>query len=245
MATETYFQLWSKAFGLSSEELAGKDLSVVTTGYYVERHQDDYVFFYFDEDSGKRVLAGSEKNLKEIKKELGAGLAKLQFADIRSAPWFKDKNLAFKDIDYCLTSAAAFRPAAVQGFDVRALTNPQDPAIEDLYTDCSEDDKDTLDLTFDNEVALGIYLQGHLAGIARYTPVRDTQIADITVLVRNSARGQGLSTPLVSRLVEKIIAEGFVPKYRVEESLVASIAIAKKLGFTPRFRVLTWAVTEE
>lgn len=245
MGTDTYFRLWSKAFGLSSEELAKKDLTVVTSGYYVERHKDDYVFFYFDEVSGKRVLASSESNLADIQKTLGKDLSQLQYTNIRTASWFKDRKLAFKDIDFCISGRGAFKPVDGTSFDVRSLVNPEDPAIEELYLDCSEDDKDTLDLTFENEVALGIYQDDRLAGIARYTPIRDTQIADITVLVRNGARGKGLSTPLVSRLVEKIFAEGLVPKYRVEENNVSSIAIAKKLGFTPRFRVLTWAMSEE
>lgn len=245
MKSDTYFSLWSKAFGLSSEELAQANLSVVTSGYYVERHEDEYVFFYLDEATGKQVLACSENNLVEIKKELGADLSGLQFDRVREARWFKDRKLAFKDIDYCLLNAADFKPVVTEGFDIRALTNPEDPAIEDLYTDCSEDDKDTLDLTFENEVVVGIYQQERLMGIARHTPIRDTQIADITVLVRNSARGQGLSTPLVSRLVELILTAGLVPKYRVQEDLLSSIAIAKKLGFTPRFRVLTWATSDE
>jgi len=183
--------------------------------------------------------------MKSAEKELGTDLSQIQFADIRTRNWFKDRKLAFKDIDFCLSDEKAFKPLTGASFDIRPLTNPQDPAIVEFYSDCSEDDKDTLDLTFENEVAFGIYQQKSIAGIARYASIRDTQIADITVLVRNSARGQGLSVPLVSCLIEKILPEGLVPKYRVEENNLPSIVIAKKLGFTPRFRVLTWAASEE
>ena len=240
MATDTYVDFWSKMFGLSSKELSSSTLSIVTAGHYVERHQDKYVFFYYDEFYGKKILACSEKNLMKTQEITGEILNKLDIESIRDALWFREADLAFRDIDFCLASKNSFKSVDSNNFDIRPLEAHQTAEIEKFYSDCTEDDKDTLDLTFENEVALGIYQNSVLAGIARYTQIRSTAIADITVLVRKAARSQGLSTPLVSRLVDLIFVENLFPKYRVEESNLSSIAIAKKLGFQPRFRILTW-----
>jgi len=223
MKTDSYFNLWTKAFGLSPEELSTGDLSIVSSGYYVERHQDKYVFSYKDELLGKRVLAASERNL----------------ATVRETSWLENHSPAFRDIDFCLADKNSFLKVTGD-FYIRPLFNHQEAELESFYQDCSEDDKDTLDLTFENETVLGLYQNNLLAGVARFVPIRNTSIADITVLVRNEMRGRGFSAPLVSRLVELILAEGLLPKYRVGETNLASIAVAKRLGFYPRFRVLAW-----
>ena len=91
-------------------------------------------------------------------------------------------------------------------------------------------------------MVLGLFNQGRLAAIARFAPIRDTGIADITVVVRKGERGLGFSTPLVSEIIKLALKEGFEPKYRVDESNGASIAIAHRLGFKPLSHILAWEV---
>jgi RimJ/RimL family protein N-acetyltransferase len=237
---EAYFGLWTKAFGLPVGDLTVSGISVVSSGYYVQRHQDNYVFLYFDEQTGKLILAGSEKSLAVLKGELGDQLSKLNYQNVRGLSWFKDRELVFKNIDFCFSDSSEFIPFNNTSLDIRELSPANQSEIDELYLDCSEDDKDTLDLTFEDEVAFGVYDGSKLIGISRYAVVRDTKVADITIVIRQSYRGKGYSSGLVSRVVETALRNGLVPKYRVDESNHASIAIAKKLGFSPRFHVLAW-----
>jgi RimJ/RimL family protein N-acetyltransferase len=240
---DIYLRFWSKAFNLTYEDLTSPGFSIVTDGNYVEKHQEKYVFFYFDPKNKKCILACSKNNLGEIRNSMAlTKLDSLNIENIRNEAYFKKLNLAFKDIDYGLLSFSDFTPIDSDAFDIRSLQKNETSEIDDFYLSCSDDDKNTLDLTFDNDVALGIYVDSRLLGIARYTPIRDTSIADITVLVQEEVRGKGYSTPLVSSLVRKILENELQPKHRVEENNTASIAIAKGLGFTPLFRLLTWEV---
>lgn len=231
-------------FGFSIEEMARPGFSVTTAGYYIERHEESYVFFWTDLIAKKHILAASEMNLGELQFELSASeLQKLDSQTIRSAPYFKDLKVTYKDIDFGLTEKTDFKPVSVDGLLIQLLDGGEKSELEQFFADCSENDSDTLDVTFDDgEVVLGLFNQGRLAAISRFAPIRDTGIADITVVVRSGERGLGFSTPLVSEIIKLALKDGFEPKYRVDESNGASIAIANRLGFKPLSHILAWEV---
>lgn len=236
-----YLQFWSKIFGIPAFQLKNSEAEILSSGFYIEKHGDKYIFFYMDFSTGKKVLAASENNLSELRRNFDVqALSQHDVESLRSEDYFRGLPLAFRDIDYGFSSIEGFKPVSSAGFDIRYIDVDHRQEIEEFYQDCSEDDKDTLDLTFENETALGLYVENKIVAIARYTPLRETQIADITVLVRRTARGKAYSAPLVSKLVERILRNNLVPKYRVEENNHASIAVAKKLGFKPMFRLLAW-----
>jgi RimJ/RimL family protein N-acetyltransferase len=238
-----YKKFWATMFGYSLEEMARPGFSAATSGYYIERHEETYVFFWTDLVSKKHVLAASEMNLTELQYELlSSEMQTLDLQTIRSAAYFRDLKLTYKDIDFGLLNKTDFKPVAVEGLTIKFLTGSEKSDLEQFYADCSEKDQDTLDLTFDEEVALGLYSQGRLTAISRYAPIRDSGIADITVVVRKGARGLGYSTPLVSEIIRLALEQGYEPKYRVDESNGASIAIANRLGFKPLSHILAWEV---
>ena len=237
-------KFWARAFGCSNEELVKSDLSIVSNGVYVEKHADKYAFFYHDQIHQKTVLAASTRIIEEITKDVGVDrLSQLNYDSILSEPWFKSKKVAFSDIDLCLLDMSAFTPTN-EPLDFRRLDDENDE-LEDFYQDCTEDDRDTLDLTFDGEIAYGLYHVGGLAAVSRYLRIKETNLADITVLVRKSQRGRGLSVPLVSKVVEAILEDGLLPKYRVSATNAPSIAVAKRLGFRERFRLIAWETDTE
>lgn len=238
-----YKKFWATMFGYSIEEMDRPDFAVTVSGFYIERHEDNYVFFWTNLVSKKTILAISEMNLSELQYELSSGdLQKLDLHTIRKAAYFKDLELTFKDIDFGFADKADFKPAASEGFTIKTLTGEEKSDLELFYSDCSGKDIETLDLSFDEEVALGLYNQGRLTAISRYAPIRESGIADITVVVRNGERGLGYSTPLVSEVIKLALAQGYEPKYRVDESNTASIAIAQRLGFKPLSHILAWEV---
>jgi RimJ/RimL family protein N-acetyltransferase len=238
-----YKKFWATMFGYSIEEMARPGFSVTASGHYIERHEDSYVFFWTDLISKKHILAISEINLSELQYELSSSdVQMLDSQTIRTAPYFKDLTLTYKDIDFGLADRADFRAVATDGLTIKFLSGTEKSDLEQFYADCSEKDQETLDLTFDEEVALGLYNQGRLAAISRYAPIRDSGIADITVVVRAGERGLGYSTPLVSEIIKLALEQGYEPKYRVDESNAASIAIANRLGFKPLSHILAWEV---
>lgn len=239
-----YKKFWATMFGYSLEEMERPGFSATTAGFYIERHEDGYVFFWTDLVRKKQILAASDTNFAELQYELSSDdFQKLDFQSIRTAPYFKDLILTYKDLDFGLVHTNDFKPANSDGLTIKLMSGSEKSDLELFYSDCSEKDQETLDLTFDEEVALGLYSNGRIAAISRYAPIRETGIADITVVVRNGERGLGYSTPLVSEILKLALAQGFEPKYRVDESNHASIAIANRLGFTPLSHILAWEVS--
>ena len=239
-------KFWATMFGYSIEEMARPGFFVTASGYYIERNEENLIFFWTDRINKKRILAASEANLARLQGMLStADLQKLDAKSIRQAPFFKDIHLTFQDFDLGFTHPAEFTPADIGKLSIRPLHGSEKTELELFYSDCTEKDQDTLDLTFEaKDFALGLYNDGRLAAISRYAPIRETGLADVTVLVRNGERRLGFSTPLVSEIIKHALSAGYEIKYRVEETNQASIAIALRLGLKPLSHLLTWDVSQ-
>lgn len=72
---------------------------------------------------------------------------------------------------------------------------------------------------------------GELTGYAKVSDVVKG-FGNLVVWVDEERRGQGIGTSLVQHLMTKCYEEGIEPMYLVKTSNKASIAVAKKLGFT-------------
>ncbi len=246
MAPKSYYHLWSSIFGLNEIDFENATPRIVSTGRYIEKHQDKYAFFFTDLTSGKKIFAASRKNLARLGGAVNeSDLQNFEWESVKNLPWSKDLPVAFADLDYGFVDAKNFRTVAAdnlknRGCKLSNLTPSETSRIEEFYRDCSEDDRDTLDLTFENEFALAVMKDDVPQAIARSLDVRDSNICDITVVVRNSARGNSLSAPLVSKLVERILGSGRLPKYRVAETNSPSIKVAERLGFNLMFSLIAW-----
>lgn len=213
-----YYEFWSKSFALDPVDFENRETRVIHSGRYLEQHGDKYVFHFFDLTTGKEVIS--------------APLS-------RASDPFAGLTRQFDDLDFGFRTPLTFKPA--QNLDSIRQLQPIDTALSEFLDACSEDDRETLDLTFENEFAFGFFEGEILQGVARAALTRAVpQLADITILVRPEARGRRLSTPLVSALIADLLRRNLVPKYRVAADNFASQAIAKRLGLTPLFRVQTW-----
>ena len=213
-----YYEFWSKSFALDPLDFENRETRVIHAGRYIEQHGDKYVFRFFDLTTRKEVLSVPLS---------------------RASDPFAGLTQQFDDLDYGFRAPTEFKHAQSSG-SIRRL-QPMDTALSEFLGACSEDDRDTLDLTFENEFAFGAFEGEVLQGVARAALTRTVpQLADITVLVRPEARGRRLSTPLVSTLIADLLRRNLVPKYRVAADNFASQAIAQRLGLTPLFRVQTW-----
>jgi RimJ/RimL family protein N-acetyltransferase len=225
---QAYRKFWAKVFALSQAELGLRKLSTTVTGPYVEKYGKRFIFLFEDLATKKRVIAGSPQREGSLRWSLVCRM-----------------KLNFDDLDYGLPRRSAFRSALLPDKNVRIarLTRRQIRAVHSFRRQCSARDWDTLDLTFKNEYVLGLFEGKKILGIARYAGIRNQpQLADITVVLLRRARGHGYSTPLVSALMEKILARGLLPKYRVGRNNHQSRAIAEKLGLRPLFSLRTFAL---
>ncbi len=229
-----YYEFWSKAFALSLAELRTPHFALSTAGTYVEKHHNKYLFLYTDLASGKKILAGTS-----------AVIATLGQVDRANPPEeLPGLTASFRDIDYGFPAASDFYPMPANSkVHIKPVTGRDRSAIEEFLKGCSEDDQDTLDLTFENEFALGLFDGGKILGVSRYAAIKDnSKLVDITVMMTPTARGLGLAAPLVSQLIEEIFKCGLYPKYRVSVDNAASLAVARKLGLRPMYKLITYAI---
>lgn len=97
---QTYLNFWAEMFGLSLTELQNSEPQVTSKGYYLERHQNNFIFLYEDLIQKKILLAANESLLKTLnlsRLDLRASSSNIQAI-------LQNKQIAFEDIDYTVAS---------------------------------------------------------------------------------------------------------------------------------------------
>lgn len=217
-----YLQFWSKMFGLTVEKLRKSQSEFVMSGDYIQKYGDRYIFQFEDFSTTKKIVAGANPQI-----------ATWDLPQIEAAC-----NLAFDDVDFVLESADSF--IATDSDPRVSRCDGWTNSISEFLAACSEDDRDTLDLSFEEEIVVALIEQGRVQAMARSVPIKETELCDVTMLVHPECRGRGLSTSVMSELVHQSLAEGFLPKYRVRKDHSSSIAVARRCGFIPRFHLQSW-----
>ncbi len=215
-----YYELWAKSFGLPIDEFRSAAAARTSAGSYLEKYGTQFVFQFKDLSSGKEIVAAAHEQPIS----------------------FDSMTIAFDDYDFGFTLATDYQQAAAPpGFTFRALENG-DSELSAFVSACNEDDLDTLNLTFENEIAFGMFEGPSCIGVARAAAMSSVAgLVDVTVLILPARRGQRLSAPLVSHLLTRVLKNGLLPKYRVAHDNLASQAVAVRLGFEKMFHVRTWS----
>lgn len=91
-------------------------------------------------------------------------------------------------------------------------------------------------IELDDDFIYAIYIDQKIISIASAYYSSDF-VMDIGVQTLCSHRKLGAGGLAVSKLCENILSQGYIPQYRVQESLVGSVKIAESLGFK---KILTW-----
>jgi GNAT superfamily N-acetyltransferase len=243
----TYFDFWSKALGVSIEEMSSTNNTISIDGRYLARHNGRYVYLFRDLHLGKCIFTAKKEYFDDLETNFEKDFETVHLpnddSEIERILLQNKASPTFCDIDYCLP----LREFNYQANDlcIRPLKNQQASGLQEFLNAVTEEERDILDLNFEGEFAFGLYQGGHLQGVCRSVQVRDTQIADITVLVAETARGKGFGKSLVSSVVDDVLNRNLVPKYRVEENNQASRRVAEQLGFVPRFRIKAWEVLQQ
>jgi hypothetical protein len=235
-----YRDFWAKAIGLPTRDKILQKPLLLCEGRYLERHEDRYLYFFKDHTTDQVALVGKPEQLNQLQE---LQLAELNEQSVRQIEPFAGVEPAFCDLDYGLRSLSEFRPFQDElpdTFRVASLESPEALGLSDFLTELSQDERDILDLCFENEFSMGIYQNNKLLAVSRALKVRDTDIADITVVVHPGERKKGWATPLVSAQLEQVLSLRLIPKYRVEATNLASRRVAERLGFVALYSLLAW-----
>ncbi|MDB6078567.1 MAG: family N-acetyltransferase [Akkermansiaceae bacterium] len=111
----------------------------------------------------------------------------------------------------------------------RSLTPADAAALDQLQGACDETDWDHGGGSIDQPCS-GVFIDGRLAALAGYEIWGGT-IAHLSVVTHPAFRGKGHGRDAVAHLAERAIEAGLLPQYRTLESNLASIQIARALGF--------------
>jgi RimJ/RimL family protein N-acetyltransferase len=236
---QAYYSFWAQAFGLSEAQIRSPNSQLVTTGKYLERHGDRFIYFYLDLINHKKILACTPVQQKRFGFSL-EDLTQMDMDSVRNFKGLRDLHLAFRDIDYFLPAKVSLARQTEK--TIQPLSAESTSSVTRFYAHCSEDEIDTLDLRLGEDWALGLFATGEIAGVARYTRIPNSpDLADITVVVQQQWRGRGFASALTAELLLDLAAQGLLPKYRGAEDNLPSRAIAEKLGLVPGFRLLAFS----
>lgn len=245
MIAPDYFQFWARALGLEVEQLRSKTPEFSSSGRYVERHGDKYIYFSRNPLTGKNIFTASPANLRQLTEQISLmQLSTLDTESVRKVPFLMAHKVEFSDVDYCLPEQGSLNLKLKGTANIRPLAASDEALLDDFYGRCSENEKDTLDLRLDADFALGHFETPHLlTSVARFARIPDSSsLADLTVVTTDSARGKGYASHLVSELVREVQARALKPKYRVGVENLASVAIAHRLGLVAGFQIMSWRV---
>lgn len=231
------YSFWSNAFQLPIKQLKSGDTIFVTSGSYVERAPERF-YAFFDYLFQSRIFAGSPRQISAFQAaHTQEEIERFDATSICECSFFSKRKPLYNDLDHYIPNPNQFNQASKTCKFVE-LSN--DVSLEEFYSDCSEDNVDTLDLDIETDIAIAGLVRERLVGIASYRIPSESQIADITVLVRQDSRGQGLSVPLVSALVNRIYLDDLVPHYRAGVHNFKSLSIARRLGFVLAQQIIVW-----
>lgn len=231
------YTFWANAFGISTARLQSAQTVFVTSGRYIERVPGRF-YAFFDALSGTRVFAAPAPQIAAFQAtHPQAEIDGLDATSILTCRFLAQRALLYNDLDHYIPQQSCFTPMPP---DFEIVTISREEQLKDFYAACSEDDVDTLDLELDTDTAIAGRIAGEIFGVASYRNPPESQIADITVLLRPERRGQGLSPPLVSALVAQIYEDALVPHYRAKVSNHKSLAIARRLGFQCTQQIIVW-----
>lgn len=126
--------------------------------------------------------------------------------------------------------------AAGDADGVRLLTAADAAAFAEFEAACPEDDRENAYVELDHWAVYGALVDGRIVAAASaygWNPpgATDSALADIGVLTRPDARGQGHGVAVVEALARHILAAGQEPLYRCTLDNLGSAGVARRAGF--------------
>lgn len=228
-----FLGFWSYMTKLSVKQLTGGGLYFSSVGFYCER-EPKAIYLFTNFLSGTKVLMGNEENINLIRNSIQED--KITAKEILNLDHYKDYELTFDDIDLFLEQEPNMS-INNEGLVLNQISEDHKQAIDTFYQKLTEDEVDTLDLSFEGDLSIeawAVWEDDRIVAIARYTVLPTKQgMMDLTVVTDPAFRGRGFATVLIHKLITLGLKNNYIPRYRVKSDNVSSMKVAEKLGFKP------------
>ena len=122
-------------------------------------------------------------------------------------------------------------PPRLDGDKILPITCAEEGHLQQLQNACSERDNQLGQISIDDPLIVGYFVQGELAGAASLLYEDAEAIADIGVLVHPASRGQGIAQAIVQHLSNLGVAQGRTIQYTTMANNFGSVRTAEKSGF--------------
>lgn len=122
-------------------------------------------------------------------------------------------------------------PPRLDGDKILPITCAEEGHLQQLQNACSERDNQLGQISIDDPLIVGYFVQGELAGAASLLYEDAEAIADIGVLVHPAYRGQGIAQAIVQHLSNLGVAQGRTIQYTTMANNFGSVRTAEKSGF--------------
>lgn len=120
----------------------------------------------------------------------------------------------------------------VHGAQTRQLTSDDAGLFEEFTRGAPEDERDEAFVELDHWLVYGTLVDGALACAASMYPWGGGRLADVGVITHPEFRGRGLGRATVRAISAEAMRRGYEPQYRCQRENTASIALARRSGFT-------------
>jgi ribosomal protein S18 acetylase RimI-like enzyme len=122
-------------------------------------------------------------------------------------------------------------PPRLDGDKILPITCAEEGHLQQLQNACSERDNQLGQISIDDPLIVGYFVQGELAGAASLLYEDAEAIADIGALVHPAYRGQGIAQAIVQHLSNLGVAQGRTIQYTTMANNFGSVRTAEKSGF--------------
>ena len=127
-----------------------------------------------------------------------------------------------------------FAPDAIEGEELPPVMDAD--ILEELLDALDDDDRVRGEVTAEDDFTASILLEGHMIAAAGAVLESD-RFADISLCVHPKMRGRGLGLRVLKCLLHRVQKAGYEPVYRVEDTNIASVKLAKRAGLAVGFEM--------
>ena len=125
-----------------------------------------------------------------------------------------------------------FAPGKIDGEDLPPVMD--EDILEELLDALDDDDRVRGEVTMEDDFTASIIMEGHMIAAAGAV-LESERFADISLCVHPKMRGRGLGKRVLCALIKRIQAAGCEPVYRVEDTNVPSVRLARRAGLAVGF----------
>ncbi|MBP8016673.1 GNAT family N-acetyltransferase [Candidatus Gracilibacteria bacterium] len=118
--------------------------------------------------------------------------------------------------------------------NVRKLKKSEKKVFDDFMGKCTENERYNVYMDFETDFHnfYAYFYEDNIVAIGEYSKIHgDDEVVSLSIIVKEGCRGKGYGKAVVNAMTHKIIEASLVPQYRADPKNIASINLAKSLGY--------------